>query len=86
MRSALFTAILLAITFLGPTPITAGTRAPRNFDESKVGTYTLPDPLLSSNGRKVITTAQWTEDRRPELLRLFETHVYGKVPKPGQSD
>ena len=83
MRSALFTAILLAITFLGPTPITAWRKtAPSNFDESKVGTYTLPDPLLSSNGRKVITTAQWIDDRRPELLRLFESHVYGKVPKP----
>ncbi len=25
---------------------------------------------------------QWNEERRPELLRLFETHVYGKVPRP----
>ncbi len=51
----LFTAILLAITFLGPTTTRPCARRRSNFDESKVGTDTLPDPLLSSNGRKVIT-------------------------------
>jgi hypothetical protein len=28
-----------------------GQKAPVNYDESKVGNYTLPDPLAGSNGR-----------------------------------
>ena len=55
-----------------------------NLDESKVGPYTLPDPLLLADGRKVVTSAQWNQERRPELLHLFETHVYGKVPEPAK--
>jgi hypothetical protein len=83
MHRTALSAILLAITFFGSgTPSARAQRIPSNVDESKVGPYTLPDPLLSANGQKVITTAQWIEDRRPELLRLFESHVYGKVPEP----
>jgi hypothetical protein len=83
MRRAAFTAILLAITCFVLTAITTRAQeAPRNFDESKVGSYTLPDPLLSTTGEKVLTTAQWIDERRPEILRLFESRVYGKVPKP----
>jgi hypothetical protein len=52
-----------------------------NLDENKVVRYTLPDPLLSANGRKVVSSLQWNQERRPELLHLFETHVYGKVPQ-----
>jgi len=53
---------------------------PVNYDESKVGTYTLPDPLLMANGRKVKNAKQWTRKRRPEILSLFEEFQYGKVP------
>ena len=42
--------------------------------------YTLPDVLTLTNGRKVTTKKEWVEKRRPELLRLFETQIYGKVP------
>ena len=51
-----------------------------NCDESKVPVYTLPDVLTLTNGRKVTTKKEWVEKRRPELLRLFETQIYGKVP------
>ena len=57
-----------------------------NLDESKVGPYTLPDPLVLADGRKVVTSAQWNQERRPELLHLFETHMYGKVPRARQTD
>jgi hypothetical protein len=53
-----------------------------NYDETKVGLYTLPDPLVGSDGRRVTTPEAWREKRRPELMRLFETYVYGKVPTP----
>src|SRR5437868_9604442 len=51
-----------------------------NYDEAKVGEYTLPDPLRMENGDRVTDGKMWREKRRPELLRLFETHVYGRSP------
>lgn len=51
-----------------------------NYDESKVPAYTLPDPLMMTNGEKVGDAAAWRGKRRPEVLRLFETHVYGRSP------
>ena len=56
-----------------------------NDDESKVPAYTLPDPLVMADGRKVTDAKTWTEKRRPELLKLFETDVYGRTPvgRPG---
>lgn len=52
----------------------------RNFDESKVPAYTLPDPLLCENGEKVTTVEEWEKHRRPELLNLVTTYMYGKAP------
>jgi len=54
-----------------------------NEDESKVPPYTLPDPLVLADGKKVTDARTWTEKRRPELLRLFETLVYGRTPAGG---
>ncbi len=51
-----------------------------NYDEAKVPPYTLPDPLVMTNGRPVKDARTWTFKRRPEILRLFETQVYGKMP------
>jgi hypothetical protein len=58
-----------------------------NYDESKVGTYTLPDPLVLSNGAPVKDAATWKRVRRPEILALFESNVYGKsAPAPRKVD
>jgi hypothetical protein len=54
---------------------------PGNYDEAKVGSYTLPDPLLRSNGKRVRTAKEWTEQRRPELLELFKNNMYGSSPQ-----
>jgi hypothetical protein len=53
---------------------------PVNYDESKVGTYTLPDPLKLNNGKPVRNAKTWTEKRRPEILKLIETQQYGVAP------
>jgi hypothetical protein len=52
-----------------------------NYDESRVGSYTLPDPLTTSDGRKITREQDWFAIRRPEILRLFQTQMYGKTPE-----
>jgi len=51
-----------------------------NYDESKIPDYTLPDPLIMLNGDTVENAEMWKEERRPEVLQLFEENVYGKMP------
>lgn len=51
-----------------------------NYDEAKVPKYTLPDPLVTSSGQPVKDASQWKQQRRPEVLNLFQTHVYGRSP------
>lgn len=53
----------------------------QNYDESKVGEYTLPELLVTESRQTVSTPEQWENIRRPEILKLFEDHVYGQVPK-----
>ncbi|HSY19568.1 MAG TPA: hypothetical protein VK815_14600 [Candidatus Acidoferrales bacterium] len=52
-----------------------------NYDEAKVGSYTLPDPLVLQNGKPVSTAGDWFKQRRPEILKLYQTEIYGRVPK-----
>jgi hypothetical protein len=68
-----------AVVLLGTAPATAQTAA-ANYDEAKVPAYTLPDPLRFADGTSVRDARDWTEGRRAEVLRLFETHVYGRSP------
>jgi hypothetical protein len=56
-----------------------------NYDEAKVGRYTLPDPLVGTDGEKVTTAEAWRTRRRPEIMQLFETYMFGKVPTPPSS-
>ncbi len=51
-----------------------------NRDESRVPPYTLPDPLTDAHGKRIATADEWVKKRRPEILRLFETEVYGRAP------
>ena len=51
-----------------------------NADESRVGTYTLPDPLAFKNGKKVTNAGEWSR-RRLGLFEEFDREVYGRVPK-----
>ena len=53
---------------------------PVNYDESKVGTYTLPDPLVMLDGKTVKDAKTWTNKRRPEILKLAEENEYGRTP------
>ena len=51
-----------------------------NYDEAKVRPYVLPDPLLLPGGARVSTARDWRQ-RRAEIVRLYETEIYGRVPQ-----
>ncbi len=51
-----------------------------NYNEEEVPQYKLPELLIDNEGRSV-NLRQWEEQRRAEILSLFETHVYGKTPE-----
>ncbi|HEU0142004.1 MAG TPA: acetylxylan esterase [Bryobacteraceae bacterium] len=51
-----------------------------NYEESKVPAYILPDPLLTLDGEVVQDAETWNNVRRPEILRLFESEMFGYSP------
>lgn len=51
-----------------------------NYDEALVPTFELPDPLITATDHPVTDAAAWQSQRRTEILRLFEDHVYGRTP------
>lgn len=61
-----------------PPAVVAG--IPVNYDESLTGNYTLPDPLVLADGKRVRDAKTWYEKRRPEIVRLFEEHQFGRSP------
>ena len=72
----------LGIKALRPGP-SGNEKAPNhaNYDESKANPYPdIPDPLTLNNGQKVTTAKTWWDERRPEIVEMFEKYVYGRVP------
>lgn len=53
---------------------------PVNYDEAAVPAYILPDVLLNSDASRVQNSQDWLTKRKPEILRLFEEHLYGQTP------
>lgn len=76
----LFSSCVAATAQTEKAPSSEVAGIPVNYDESKVGTYTLPDPLVLENGKPVRDAKTWTEKRRPEIVRLFEENQYGRAP------
>jgi (4-O-methyl)-D-glucuronate---lignin esterase len=71
--------VTLGCFALAQTPQLPPNYPKAQYDESKVPQYTLPDPLLLLNGKKVKNTKTWIKKRRPELLKLFATNIYGRT-------
>src|SRR5918998_5724157 len=82
--AALAAALLLPYCAVGAqrqnAPPTNVAGIPVNYEESLVGSYTLPDPLVLSDGRRVRDAKTWYGKRRPEIVRLFEVHQFGRSP------
>lgn len=51
-----------------------------NFFENKVPSYTLPDPLELTDGKRIKTADAWQDVGRPKTLNIFREHVYGIRP------
>ncbi len=69
----LFGLVLLAASPAGAT----------NYDESKVGSYTLPDPLVCNDGSRVTNAETWFARRRPEILEAYRAEIFGRSPAAG---
>jgi hypothetical protein len=75
--------LFLICVLLSSVLFSAEKVAPPNYDETKIPQFVLPELLVMTDGRKVDSAQMWTEQRRPELLKLFEEHVYGKPTLAG---
>jgi hypothetical protein len=70
--------VLLCSTFPATSQTTPQKPVPpANYDEAKVGTYRLPDPLVFKDGKPVRTARDWAK-RRPEILELFADNFFGR--------
>ena len=69
-------AAVLAVCFTAAAQRPATT----NYDEAKVRQYTLPDPLAMRNGERVRDAKTWTARRRPEILEIYRSEVFGRSP------
>ncbi len=73
--------LFLVCSFVHPTIGSAQKFVP-NYDESKIPQHSLPDPLVTEDGKPVTDAETWNSLRRPELLKLFQQQVYGRGPAP----
>jgi hypothetical protein len=55
------------------------------YDEAQVPKFTLPDVLALGGGQRVGDAKSWSSRRRPQILAMYETEVFGKSPaKPAK--
>jgi hypothetical protein len=80
MQNRAFAFALSISVLIGSVPICHAQPADANYDEAKVPSYTLPDPLVMQNGDRVKDAEAWRTKRRPEILRLFQEHMFGRSP------
>ncbi|NGZ45292.1 acetylxylan esterase [Cytophagaceae bacterium 50C-KIRBA] len=72
MKKILFICLITTTLMAQQKPFVA------NYDESKVGQFTLPDPLRLGS-MKISTEEDW-EKNRATWLTLFADHMYGQMP------
>jgi hypothetical protein len=80
MTAPSLTPLLPLVGFLFATAFPA---LATNYDESKVGAYTLPDPLVCADGTPVTSADLWFTKRRPEILESYRAETFGRSPEPG---
>ncbi|MEL7589144.1 MAG: hypothetical protein AAGU19_20700 [Prolixibacteraceae bacterium] len=76
MKKAILLAIICSVFLSQLFP----QKLERNYDESKVGSYRLPDPLITADGAKIANVRQW-EKQREYWINLFSENMYGYTPR-----
>ncbi|MBR4170366.1 MAG: serine hydrolase [Kiritimatiellae bacterium] len=76
MKWIIFAAAIVSFSLFGATTNTTK-RVAHSMPEPK----NVPELLVTAKGEKVTTVAAWEKTRRPELLRTFETELYGVRPQ-----
>lgn len=72
---------VLLLLPLGLTLLSAQEKFVPNYDESVAAKYPVPDVLTALDGSRIATVDEWQQKRRPELLGLYASEVYGKTPQ-----
>jgi hypothetical protein len=72
--------VFVMILFISGMLSLSGQQFVANYDESKVPAYTLPDPLIFSDGSRVSSKEDWN-NRRTEIYKTFKKEVYGNSPE-----
>lgn len=72
--------VLVLLSVAATKVSVAAERFVANYDEARVPSYVLPDPLVSADRSVVRDSVAWQKKRRPELLELFTREVYGRPP------
>lgn len=76
--AALVTCSLYGQIVDSPADVVAG--IPVNYTEANAGTYSLPDLLMLSKGKRVTDAKTWVSRRRPEIRKLIEDNWFGRAP------
>lgn len=75
-----FLFISFALGQIADSPDDSVAGIPVNYTEANVDDYTLPDPLICSNGQIVDNADIWMNKRRNEVVELFEQYQFGQSP------
>jgi hypothetical protein len=71
--------LIIVFVFFLAFSLSAQNRKP-NYDEATIPAYILPELLITNDGEKISSVKLWEEKRRPELISMFSTHIYGVTP------
>ncbi|MFY0653177.1 MAG: hypothetical protein JXQ96_14140 [Cyclobacteriaceae bacterium] len=52
------------------------------YNESQVPYFELPDLLTTVEGKKINSVDEWLYVRRPQIMSMLATNIYGRVPIP----
>jgi len=55
------------------------------YSEKQVPFYELPDPLVTIEGKRITTKEEWLFERRPQIMGMFASIIYGRIPEPETS-
>lgn len=53
---------------------------PLSLEAQPTNPYELPDPLLMENGKTVRNKSQWIKERRPEIMEMLRSQMFGREP------